>query len=126
MANKVLVTGGLGYIGSHTVVELINSGFEVIIIDDLSNSHVETLDSIEKITSVRPIYGNLNICNLDDLLEFTSAHSNIDAVIHFAAYKAVGESVDEPIKYYRNNLNSLLNIMTMMEGLSKKNLVFSS
>ncbi|NQY68673.1 MAG: NAD-dependent epimerase/dehydratase family protein, partial [Flavobacteriales bacterium] len=126
MADKVLVTGGLGYIGSHTVVELIENGFEVVIIDDLSNSHKETLEAIKEISSVKPDCEIFDICDASKLDELINNNKDIKATIHFAAYKAVGESVEEPIKYYKNNLNSLLNLLTVFEKLDVRRLVFSS
>ena len=126
MADKILVTGGTGYIGSHTVVELQNAGFEVIIIDDLSNSNIEVLSGIEKITGIRPVFKQLD-CNdkagLDSL--FTS-HPGIKGIIHFAASKAVAESVKQPLKYYRNNLISLINLLDIMPQYEVEGLVFSS
>lgn len=126
MKNKILVTGGTGYIGSHTAVELINSGFEVVIIDNLSNSREDVLDGIEKITGVRPTFENFDICDFDRLNAFFQKHSDIKAIIHFAASKAVGESVEKPLLYYRNNLQSLVNIMELMPKYNIDNLAFSS
>src|SRR2546421_5023637 len=100
----ILVTGGTGYIGSHTVVELLNKGYNVHIIDNLSNSHREVLSSIEKITGKKPVFHHFDLCNKALVTEFF-AQNKIDAAIHFAAFKAVGESVEEPLKYYSNNLN---------------------
>lgn len=124
--NKVLVTGGTGYIGSHTAVELINQGFEVVIVDNLSNSFIDTLDGIEQITGVRPAFESFDLCDKERLGMFFVQHPGIDAIIHFAAYKAVGESVEKPLKYYRNNLISLINILELMPVYGVKNLVFSS
>jgi len=123
---KVLVTGGTGYIGSHTVVELQNSGFEVIIADDLSNSKIEVLDGIEEITGVRPAFEQVDLSSEAECAAFFAKYKGIDAIIHFAASKAVGESVDKPLLYYRNNLNSLMNILEAMKAFSIPNLVFSS
>ena len=106
----ILVTGGTGYIGSHTVVELIEKGYDVFIIDNLSNSHAEVIDSIEAITGTRPGFGNIDLNNKSAVQEFLRIHK-VEAIIHFAAFKAVGESVDKPIEYYRNNLVSLLNLI---------------
>ena len=126
MKGKILVTGGTGYIGSHTVVELQNAGFEVVIIDDLSNSSEIVVDQIEQITGVRPEFHHFNMQN-QQLLEAFFAHSGgIDAVIHFAAFKAVGESVQKPLNYYRNNLLSLINLFECMEKYKTDYLVFSS
>ncbi|MGK7394438.1 MAG: UDP-glucose 4-epimerase GalE [Candidatus Cyclobacteriaceae bacterium M3_2C_046] len=123
---KILVTGGVGYIGSHTVVELIQEGYEVLIIDDLSNSNLEVLDSIEKITGLRPFFEQFNLVEGKKLDQFFDNNHDIAAVIHFAASKAVGESVEKPLLYYRNNLGSLLNLLENMERYSVPNLVFSS
>lgn len=123
---KVLVTGGTGYIGSHTTVELIKEGFDVVIIDDLSNSELSVLDKIEKITAVKVQFEQFNLCDKDRLASFFKKHNDIDAVIHFAAFKAVGESVDKPISYYRNNLVSLLNLLELMDESNTKHIVFSS
>ena len=122
----VLVTGGTGYIGSHTAVELINEGYRVLIADNLSNSEPEVLDGIEKITGVRPGFEKLDICDGALLREYMDRNSDIAAIIHFAASKAVGESVDKPLKYYRNNLVSLINLLEEMHQRSPGNLVFSS
>ncbi len=123
---KVLVTGGVGYIGSHTVVELIQSGFEVVIIDNLSNSSADVLNGIEKITGVRPLLEIFDLQNQPLVNDFFARHSPIDAVIHFAASKAVGESVEKPELYYRNNLISLLNILEAQDKYNVPNMVFSS
>lgn len=120
---KILVTGGMGYIGSHTVVELIEEGYEVIIIDDLSNSNIKILSQIEKITGVCPTYFNFDLCDINKVRDFASFHQDIDGIIHFAAFKAVGESVFDPLKYYKNNFYSLINIL---EVFPKTNFVFSS
>ncbi|MDR1653264.1 MAG: UDP-glucose 4-epimerase GalE [Prevotellaceae bacterium] len=124
--SKILVTGGMGYIGSHTVVELQNSGFEVIIIDNLSNSSIEVLTGIEKITGIRPDFENIDCVdyvNLDRMLE---SRPDIDGIIHFAASKAVGESVEKPLLYYHNNLVSLINLLQLMPIHKIRNFVFSS
>jgi UDP-glucose 4-epimerase len=123
---QVLVTGGVGYIGSHTVVELINAGFEVCIIDNLSNSRIEVLDGIEKITGKRPAFENIDLKEQDKVESFFQKYTEIDSIIHFAASKAVGESVEKPTKYYRNNLVSLLNIIDTMVKYKVPNIVFSS
>ncbi|RYD73535.1 MAG: SDR family NAD(P)-dependent oxidoreductase, partial [Sphingobacteriales bacterium] len=106
MQGKILVTGGTGYIGSHTVVELIHAGFEVIIIDSLENSHKEVLNGIQKITGVSPKFIQLDLQDKNKVDSFFSENTDIDGVIHFAAYKAVGESVAQPLKYYYNNIIS--------------------
>ena len=123
-AQKILVTGGTGYIGSHTVVELISAGYEPIIVDNLSNSSSKILDQIAEITGVKPIFFNLDLCDEQAVKDFFAAHA-IQNIIHFAAYKAVGESVAEPLKYYRNNLFSLVNLLNYC-GEKYVNLVFSS
>src|SRR5690606_8605194 len=123
---KILVTGGTGYIGSHTVVELIREGFEVIIVDDLSNSQLEVLDGIEKIAGVRPAFYNFNLCDESAVQRFFTEQSDIDAIIHFAASKAVGESVVKPLMYYRNNIFSLIFLLEGMKKLKISNIVFSS
>ena len=123
---KVLVTGGTGYIGSHTVVELQQQGYEVIIIDNLSNSYIEVVDSIQKITGIKPLFYNLDLCDKNKLGDFFLKNQDIDSVIHFAAYKAVGESVSEPLKYYENNISSLINLLFFMKEYRINNLVYSS
>lgn len=123
---KVLVTGGTGYIGSHTVVELQKKGHEVVIVDDLSNSTADVLDAIALITGTRPLFEQIDLTDESKTAEFFARHRGLDAVIHFAAYKAVGESVEFPLKYYRNNLGSLLNILRGMNDHGIRNLVFSS
>jgi len=126
MKKKILVTGGTGYIGSHTTVELINEGFEVVIIDNLYNSEKEVIDGIEKITGTKPALEILDICDREKLDDFFSRNKNIEAIIHFAAYKAVSESVSKPLDYYRNNLGSLINLLDSMKKYNIPNLVFSS
>lgn len=121
----ILVTGGAGYIGSHTVIELINAGHHPIIVDDLSNSSIDVLDKIETITAQRPVFYQINLCDKDKLETVFQKHQ-FDAIIHFAGFKAVGESVAEPLKYYRNNLNSSLNLLELMNQYQVKSLVFSS
>ncbi|MBI4647385.1 MAG: UDP-glucose 4-epimerase GalE [Bacteroidia bacterium] len=123
---KVLVTGGTGYIGSHTVIELQQAGYEVIIIDNLSNSNIEVLDGIHKITGQYPIFEKFDICNSQDCNNFFSKYKGITAVIHFAAYKAVGESVEKPLMYYYNNLVSLLNLLDKILSHNINYLVYSS
>ncbi len=126
MSKQILVTGGTGYIGSHTVVELQNSGFDVVIVDNLSNSKIEVLDNIEKITGIRPGFEKFDLADAKLTNDFFQKYKDIEAVIHFAAFKAVGESVQEPLMYYQNNLNSLMNILSGMKTHGVKNLVFSS
>lgn len=122
---KIVVTGGTGFIGSHTVVELINQGFEVFILDNLSNSREEVVSSIQKITSVKPNFHKIDICDFNALDNFFK-QNNIDAVVHFAALKAVGESVQIPLTYYRNNIVSLINLLDMCAKYAVNNFVFSS
>jgi len=125
--SKILVTGGLGYIGSHTVVELHNQGFEVIIVDDLSNTSLDVLERINKITNSSINYVNLDLKNIEATKIFISENNDIDGVIHFAASKAVGESVENPLKYYTNNLFSLTNLLNELKDLNKEiNFIFSS
>ena len=122
---KILVTGGLGFIGSHTVVELQNEGFDVIIIDDLSNSKIEVLDGITSITGVKPEYVKLDLKEKNKVSTFFENH-NIDGVIHFAASKAVGESVEQPLKYYENNISTLVYLLQEMVKSKVNNFIFSS
>lgn len=121
----ILVTGGTGYIGSHTVVELIHSGEQVIIIDNLSNSKADVLDHIHSITSVRPVFYHADILNKDVLSVIFSTHE-IEAVIHFAGLKAVGESVEKPIQYFHNNVSGTLSLLSIMQQFNCKKIVFSS
>lgn len=116
----------MGYIGSHTVVELLNSGYEVIIIDNLSNSKIDVLDGIESITKIRPHFEKIDLTNSESLSLFFQKYKGINAIIHFAASKAVGESVEKPLMYYRNNLISLMNVLEGMKQLNIPNIVFSS
>lgn len=122
----ILVTGGMGYIGSHTVVELLQSGYQVIIVDNLSNSTVKVLDGIEKITGIRPYFENVDCLDYVALDKIFIKYIGIQAVIHFAARKAVGESVEKPLLYYRNNIASLINILELMPRHDVKHIVFSS
>ena len=126
MKDQILVTGGTGYIGSHTSVELIEKGYEVVIIDNLSNSSIEVLDGIEKITGVRPAFEQFDLCEADKVKSFFQKYTSLKAIIHFAAFKAVGESVDQPLMYYQNNLISLMNLLRNMDEFGVKHLVFSS
>jgi len=121
---KILVTGGAGYIGSHTVVELFAAGYEVVVVDDFSNSDPKILDQIEKITGQKPAFTALDLCDMQAVNAFVNENKDIDGVIHFAAFKAVGESVQEPLKYYYNNFYSLINILKAFNSDIK--LVFSS
>ena len=126
MKKKILVAGGTGYIGSHTTVELQNAGYEVVIIDDLSNSNIEVLDGIERITGVRPAFVKLDLKDKEGTRKALEAHPGIEGVILFAASKAVGESVQQPLKYYRNNITTLINILELMPEFGMKGIVFSS
>lgn len=123
---KVLVTGGLGFIGSHTVVELQNKGFEVVIIDDLSNSSIDVLQGITSITGKTPIFEKLDLKEKNDVEKFFNTHNDIVGVIHFAASKAVGESVKEPLLYYENNLSTLIYMLKSVLKLDTSNFIFSS
>jgi UDP-glucose 4-epimerase len=123
---KILVTGGLGFIGSHTVVELQNEGFEVVAIDNLSNSSIEVLDGIEKITGKKPVFEKLDLRNKTSVQDFFKKHKDISGVIHFAASKAVGESVENPLLYYENNINALVYILQELQKQSNANFIFSS
>jgi len=123
---KIVVTGGLGFIGSHTVVELQNEGFEVIAIDNLSNSSIEVLDGIERITGKKPIFENIDLREKAAVQNFFATHSDISGVIHFAASKAVGESVENPLLYYENNINTLVYVLQEITQLENANFIFSS
>lgn len=125
-SKKILVTGGTGYIGSHTVVELQQAGFQVIIVDNLSNSERDVVDRIGEITGQKPVFYEVDMTNLAALEEVIQKEQNIFATIHFAAYKAVGESVEKPLMYYRNNLNSLINLLELSAKYGIEHLVFSS
>ena len=126
MKKKILVTGGTGYIGSHTVVELQESGYDVVIVDDLSNSGIEVLDNIEKITGIKPSFEKSDLAEREKTDDFFQRNQGISAIIHFAASKAVGESVEKPLLYYRNNLVSLMNILECQIKYNVPNIVFSS
>lgn len=126
MKQRILVTGGTGYIGSHTVVELQNAGYEVIIIDNLANSNADVVDNIEKVTGIRPIFEKLDCLDFQGLDDLFTKYSGIKAIIHFAASKAVGESVQKPLMYYRNNLVSLINLLELMPKHGVEGIVFSS
>ena len=123
---KILVTGGLGFIGSHTVVELQNEGFEVVAIDNLSNSSIEVLDGIEKITGKKSIFEKIDLREKSAVQNFFKKHQDIIGVIHFAASKAVGESVENPLLYYENNINSLVYLLQELANLPQANFIFSS
>lgn len=126
MATKILVTGGTGYIGSHTVVELQNAGYEVVIIDNLSNSNIEVLDGIQAITGIRPAFVQGDVTDAATVKQLFEDHPGIKGIINFAASKAVGESVQKPLLYYRNNLDSLMNLLEVMPLFGVKGIVFSS
>ncbi len=126
MNEKILVTGGAGYIGSHTAVELLNKNFKVLIVDNLSNSRIESLDGIKAITGKQIDFEEFDLCNKERLKNFFRENKDISSIIHFAASKAVGESVENPLKYYQNNLVSLLNVLECMDEFQIPNLVFSS
>ena len=123
---KVLVTGGLGYIGSHTVVELQNAGFEVVIIDNLSNSSMEVLDGIIEITGKTPLFEKIDLRQKSEVIQFFEKHQDISGIIHFAASKAVGESVENPLLYYENNLSTLIYLLQACNNYTIKNFIFSS
>lgn len=123
---KVLVTGGLGFIGSHTVVELQQKGFEVVIIDDLSNSSKEVLNGIYAITGKMPTFEEFDLKDRSKVEDFFEAYNDLCGVIHFAASKAVGESVSEPLKYYENNINTLVYVLKELQKLKTANFIFSS
>ncbi|HPM88342.1 MAG TPA: UDP-glucose 4-epimerase GalE [Bacteroidales bacterium] len=126
MKKRIIVTGGTGYIGSHTAVELINEGYEVILIDNLYNSEKEVTGRIAEITGTTPELEIFDLCDREKLQDCFGRHRNIDAIIHFAAYKAVGESVNKPLEYYRNNLVSLINLLDSMRSFDIPSMVFSS
>ncbi|HAY34940.1 MAG TPA: UDP-glucose 4-epimerase GalE [Ignavibacteria bacterium] len=123
---KILVTGGTGYIGSHTAVELQKEGYEVIILDNLSNSEIEVIDNIEKISGVKPEFHKIDLCDEDVVNEFFKKEKDISAVIHFAAFKAVGESVNNPLLYYRNNVSGMINLLNALEANAIDKFVYSS
>ena len=126
MREKILVTGGTGYIGSHTVVELQNNGYDVVIIDNLSNSRADVVDNIEKVSGIRPAFEQLDCLDLEGLDAMFTKHKGIKGIIHFAASKAVGESVQKPLLYYRNNLVSLINLLELMPKHGVEGIIFSS
>ncbi len=126
MGKRILVTGGAGYIGSHTAVELQNAGYEVIIVDNLSNSNENVIDGIERITGTRPAFEKLDCNDKEGMRAVFAKYPGIEGIIHFAASKAVGESVQKPLLYYRNNVVSLLNLLDLMPEFDVKGIVFSS
>ena len=126
MNRTILVTGGTGFIGSHTTVELINAGYDVVIVDNLSNSNADVVDGIEQITGVRPAFEKVDCNDVPALEAVFQKYKGIEGIIHFAASKAVGESVFKPLLYYRNNLNSLMNLLELMPKYDVKGIIFSS
>ena len=126
MKQTILVTGGTGFIGSHTTVELQQAGYKVVIVDNLSNSNANVVDGIEKITGVRPAFEKADCCDKDALERIFQKYPDISGIIHFAASKAVGESVEKPLMYYRNNLVSLINLLELMPKYDVKGIIFSS
>ena len=124
--DKILVTGGTGYIGSHTVVELQQAGYDVVIIDNLSNSNRDVLDGIERITGIRPDFVEADCTDISALRKLFDEHKGIRGIINFAASKAVGESIEKPLLYYRNNLNTLMNLLELMPEYGVEGIVFSS
>ena len=126
MKQTILVTGGTGFIGSHTTVELQQAGYEVVIVDNLSNSKIEVLDGIEKITGVRPAFEQIDLQDLAATEAVFQKYPKIEGIIHFAASKAVGESVEKPLMYYRNNITSLINLLELMPKYNVRGIIFSS
>jgi UDP-glucose 4-epimerase len=126
MNETILVTGGTGFIGSHTVVELQQAGYKVVIVDNLSNSRADVVDGIEKISGVRPAFELIDCDDYEAMDQVFAKHPDITGIIHFAASKAVGESVEKPLKYYRNNIVSLLNLLELMPEHHVKGIIFSS
>lgn len=120
-----LLTGGAGYIGSHTAVEMINAGYDIVVVDDLSNSSEVAIDRIEQITGIRPVFYPYDVCDKSKMEEVFSNHT-IEGIIHFAGFKAVGESVAKPIEYYRNNIDSVLTVLELMKNHNVSKFVFSS
>lgn len=123
---RIVVTGGLGFIGSHTVVALQNDGFEVIVIDNLSNSSEDVLDGIVAITGKKPLFENIDLRNKSSVKDFFKRHKDVEGIIHFAAYKAVGESVANPLAYYENNINSLVYLLQELQEKKRTSFIFSS
>ena len=126
MKHTILVTGGMGFIGSHTAVELIEAGYDVVIVDDLSNSNIKVLDGIRAITGVAPAFEQVDLKDKDATENVFKKYPNIAGIIHFAASKAVGESVEKPLLYYRNNIISLVNLLELMPQYNVKGIIFSS
>ena len=126
MKQTILVTGGTGFIGSHTTVELQQAGYKVVIVDNLSNSNIQVLDGIEKITGIRPAFEKVDLRDKDATEAVFQKYTDIEGIIHFAASKAVGESVQKPLLYYRNNIVSLVNLLELMPKYNVKGIIFSS
>ena len=126
MKKTILVTGGTGFIGSHTTVELQAAGYDVVIIDNLSNSKADVVDGIEKISGIRPAFEEVDCCDYANLEAVFQKYPAIEGIIHFAASKAVGESVEKPLKYYENNIVSLINLLKLMPKYNVKGIIFSS
>ncbi|MDO4159885.1 MAG: UDP-glucose 4-epimerase GalE [Prevotellaceae bacterium] len=126
MKQTILVTGGTGFIGSHTTVELQQAGYKVVIVDNLSNSKADVVDGIEKITGIRPAFEQVDCCDYEAMEKVFTKYDDIKGIIHFAASKAVGESVQKPLLYYRNNINSLINLLQLMPKHDVKGIIFSS
>lgn len=126
MKQTILVTGGTGFIGSHTTVELQQAGYDVVIVDNLSNSKIEVLDGIKKITGIRPAFENVDLKDLSATEQVFKKYPQIEGIIHFAASKAVGESVEKPLLYYRNNILSLVNLLELMPKYNVNGIIFSS
>jgi len=126
MKETILVTGGTGFIGSHTTVELQQAGYKVVIVDNLSNSKAEVINGIEKITGVRPAFEQVDCCDMAAMDGVLAKYPDIQGIIHFAASKAVGESVEKPLMYYRNNITSLINLLELMPKHGVKGIIFSS
>lgn len=124
MKQTILVTGGTGFIGSHTAVELIEAGYNVVIVDNLSNSNIKVLDGIEKITGTRPAFEQVDLRDKEATEGVFKKYPEIDGIIHFAASKAVGESVHKPLLYYRNNIVSLVNLLELMPVYNVKGIIF--
>src|SRR5690242_8409352 len=123
---KILVTGGCGYIGSHTIVDLIENGYDVISVDNNSRSKPEVLEGVEKITGKKIKNYRVDLCNFDDTFAIFQENANIEGIIHFAAFKSVGESVDKPLMYFENNINSLINLLKCVQEFNIPFFVFSS
>ena len=126
MKETILVTGGTGFIGTHTTVELQNAGYDVVIADNLSNSRADVIDGIEKITGIRPAFEVVDLRDFEATEALFQKYPKISGIIHFAASKAVGESVEKPLLYYRNNIVSLINLLELMPKYNVKGIIFSS